>query len=64
MNFIISDLSGNTMTHAKKISMLARDLLTKYDMSGDEETVLRLELIENLSEQIIAQSEEIQQNIL
>ncbi len=60
----VSDLSGITMTGAKKISLLATDLLKQYDLTGDESTVLRLELIESISKQIVEQQESIQQAIV
>lgn len=60
----VSDLSGITMTGAKKISLLVTDLLKQYDLTVDESTVLRLELIESISKQIVEHQESIQQAIV
>lgn len=60
----VSDLSGITMTGAKKIILLVTDLLKQYDLTVDESTVLRLELIESISKQIVEHQESIQQAIV
>ena len=60
----ISDLSGISMGEAKKIRLLARDLLNRFDLTTDEETVLRLEMISNCCDRIIDRQEEIQQAIM